>query len=364
MKLAIGRNELLAGVQAVIGAVGSRKSIEVLTFIHARGDGETIFLTATDLETLLVSRIAHPHEPFETLLPAKRLYDVLRAFQDGSVVGLEEKDGKTILKSGRSRFQLALLDPKDFPDKLSEADDEKSFTIPQATLLSMMNAADYAMAEKDVRYYLCGLMFEMTDKFTMVSTDGHRLSKIDEQVEVPTTREEPLQAIIPSHAASELKKLLNEKEDCTLFFSNNHFRVELKNSTFATKLIDGRYPEYQRAIPRNLPNSIKINRQLLLDALNRVRLVLEAKESGVRLQFDGNSLTIVGAYGEEQAEEVLEIDSIAQTEIGLNPRYLIETLRAMQSETIRFDFKDHLTGVVIEGIEQEDGLHVVMSMRL
>lgn len=364
MKLAIGRNELLAGVQAVIGAVGSSKSIEVLTFIHARGDGETIFLTATDLETTLVSRLAHPHEPFETLLPAKRLYDVLRAFQDGSVVGLEEKYGKTILKSGRSRFQLALLDHNDFPDKLSEAANEQSLTIPQAMLLSMMNAADYAMAEKDVRYYLCGLLLELSDKFTMVSTDGHRLAKVDEMIPIPTTREEPLQAIIPSHAANKLKKLLNEKDDCTLFFSKNHFRVELKNSTFATKLIDGRYPEYQRVIPRNLDYSITLNRKLFLDALSRVRLVLEAKESGVRLQFDENSLTIVGAYGKEQAEEILEINSIAQTEVGVNPRYLIETLLAMQSETIRFDFKDTLKVVVLEGVEQEDGIHVVMSMRL
>ncbi len=363
MKLAIGRNELLAGVQAVIGAVGSRKSLEVLTFIHARGDGETIFLTATDLETTLVSRLAHPHEPFETLLPAKRLYDVLRAFQDGSVVGLEEKDGKTILKSGRSRFQLALLDPQDFPI-LNEMEFEQSFTVQQATLLSMMNAADYAMADKDVRYYLCGLLLELSDKFTMVSTDGHRLAKVDEHITVPTTREEPLQVIIPKHAASELKKLLNEKDDCTLFFSKNHFRVEFPHSTFVTKLIDGWFPDYQRVIPRSLDYSITINRQLFLDTLNRVRLVLESKEGGMRFEFDENTLTMTSVNHGEQAEEVLETDCIANTSVGLNPRYLVDVLRAMQSENVCFHFKDHLNAVLLEGIEQQDGTHVVMPMRL
>lgn len=362
MKLAIGRNELLAGVQSVIGAVGSRKSIEVLTFIHARGDGETIFLTATDLETTLVCRLAHSHEPFETLLPAKRLYDVLRAFQGGSVVGLEEKDGKTILKSGRSRFQLSLLDPKDFPDKLLVECDQ-SLTLPQSTLLSMMNVADYAMAEKDVRYYLCGLMLEMSDHFTMVSTDGHRLAKVDEHITVPTTREEPLQVIIPKHAASELKKLLNEKDDCTLFFSKNHFRVEFPSSTFVTKLIDGRFPDYQRVIPRSA-SSITLNRQLLLDAISRVKLVLDSKNSGVRLWFDENRLTIVGTYGGEQAEEVLDITSDVQVEIRLNPIYLIESLRVMQSETITFGFSDHTSSVVLEGIEKDDGQQVIMPMRL
>lgn len=364
MKLAIGRNELLKGVQSVIGAAAGKKGLEILKFLHCQSDGQTLSLMATDLETTLVYRLEHYSEPFTTLLPAKRLHDVLRSFSDGSVVGLEEKDGKTTLKCGRSRFVLATMNPLDYPI-LKESDADYSFTLDQALLLSMMGITDYAVAKKDVRYYLCGLMIEMSEGLTVVATDGHRLAKAHAQIKVPTDRENTIQVIIPADAAGELKKLLNDTEECELSFTKNQFRVDMDECTFVTKLIDGRFPDYHRVIPRDPKIIIPIKREAFIGALSRVRLVLTEENRGVELIFDQNSLTLKAKSSTEDAEEVLDIEySGKESHIGFNYKYLLESLQAMQSETVLLKLTDEYTGLVMEGMEQEDGLHVVMNMRL
>lgn len=365
MKLAIGRNELLKAVQSVIGAVASGKtSLQVLTFLHVQSDGAEIIFTATDLETTLMTRLDHVSEPFTTLLPAKRLYEVLRAFPDGSVVGLEEKDGKTTIKCGRSRFVLGTLDPMDFPI-LPDVTPNHTLTIDQALLRSLLDLSDYAAAVKDVRYYLKGVLLEMSDGFTTVSTDGHRLAKAHADIRVPTDREHPVQVIIPSCAMAELKKLLNDEDECELSFTQNQFRVDLEQQTFITKLIDGRFPDYERVIPKDTPIRIPVKRTDFMEALNRVRLVIEDKNTGIELVFLENTLTLKARNGEESAEEVLDIEySGVEDHIGLNHKYLLEALKAIQSETVMLKLIDMQSSMLIEGIESEDGQHVIMPMRL
>lgn len=365
MKLAIGRNELLKAVQSVIGAVASGKtSLQVLTFLHVQSDGAEIIFTATDLETTLMTRLDHVSEPFTTLLPAKRLYEILRAFPDGSVVGLEEKDGKTTIKCGRSRFVLGTLDPMDFPI-LPDVTPNHTLTIDQALLRSLLDLSDYAAAVKDVRYYLNGVLLEMSDGFTTVSTDGHRLAKAHADIRVPTDREHPVQVIIPSCAMAELKKLLNDEDDCELSFTQNQFRVDLEQQTFITKLIDGRFPDYERVIPKDTPIRIPVKRTDFMEALNRVRLVIDDKNTGIELVFLENTLTLKAQNGEENAEEVLDIEySGGEGHVGFNHKYLLETLKAIQSETVMLKLIDMQSSMLIEGIESEDGQHVIMPMRL
>lgn len=365
MKLAIGRNELLKAVQSVIGAVASGKtSMQVLTFLHVQSDGAEIIFTATDLETTLMTRLDHVSEPFTTLLPAKRLYEVLRAFPDGSVVGLEEKDGKTTIKCGRSRFVLGTLDPMDFPI-LPDVTPNHTLTIDQALLCSLLDLSDYAAAVKDVRYYLNGVLLEMSDGFTTVSTDGHRLAKAHADIRVPTDREHPVQVIIPSCAMAELKKLLNDEDECELSFTQNQFRVDLEQQTFITKLIEGKFPDYHRVIPKDPSFTIPVKRTDFMEALNRVRLVIEDKNTGIELVFLENTLTLKAQNGEENAEEVLDIEySGGEGHVGFNHKYLLEALKAMQSETVMLKLIDMQSSMLIEGIESEEGQHVIMPMRL
>ncbi len=365
MKLVIGRNELLKAVQSVMGAVASGKTtLQVLTFLHVQSDGAEIIFTATDLETTLMTRLDHVSEPLTTLLPAKRLYEVLRAFPDGSVVGLEEKDGKTTIKCGRSRFVLGTLDPQDFP-MLSDVDAEHTLTLDQALLRSLLDLSDYASAVKDVRYYLNGVLLEMSDGFTTVSTDGHRLAKAHADIRVPTDIEHPVQVILPACAMAELKKLLNDEDECELSFTQNQFRVDFENSTFITKLIDGKFPYYHRVIPSDSPIRIPVKRTDFIDALNRVRLVIEDKSAGIELVFLENTLTLKARNGEENAEEVLDIEySGNEFHIGFNHKYLLEALRVMQSENVLLKFTDAQSSVRIDGIENDDGEHVIMTMRL
>lgn len=365
MKLAIGRNELLKAVQSVIGAAASGKtSLQVLTFLHVQSDGAEIIFTATDLETTLMTRLDHVSEPFTTLLPAKRLYEVLRAFPDGSVVGLEEKDGKTTIKCGRSRFVLGTLDPMDFPIQ-QDVTPEHTLTMDQDLLRSLLDISDYAAAVKDVRYFLNGVLLEMSDGFTAVATDGHRLAKARAEIRVPTDIEHPVQVIIPSNAMTELKKLLNDEDECELSFMPNQFRVDFENATFITKLIDGKFPDYHRVIPKDSPIRIPVKRTDFIDALNRVRLVIDDKSTGIELVFVNNTLTLNAGYGEEKADEVLDVEySGDEFHIGFNHKYLLEALRVMQSENVLLKFTDAQSSVRIDGIENDDGEHVIMTMRL
>lgn len=366
MKLAIGRNELLKSVQSVMGAVSrGKQSLPILTFLHVKSDGEEISLTATDLETTLITRLEHTSEPFETMLPAKRLHDVLRAFQDGSTVGLEEKDGKTTIKCGRSRFVLTTMNPQDFPI-LTTSEPDYQITVDQALLKSMMSATDYATAKQDVRYYLNGLMVEMSDKLSVVATDGHRLACTAAEIGLPTDRENVVQVILPADAASELKKLLNDEEECEVSFTKNQCRVDMDTSTFVTKLIEGKFPDYRRVIPANPTIKIQINRELLLNAINRVRLVLNDKASGIELVMNDNTLTLIAKSNEENAEEVLDIEySGGENRIGFNYSYFIDALRVMESENVLLKFTDMQSSVVIEGVDGDDGsLAVIMPMRL
>lgn len=363
MKLVMGRNELLKGVQSVIGAVSRKNNLPILDFLHVTSDGETMTLTATDLETTLISRLMQPSDPFTTLLPARRLYDVLRAFPDGATVGLEEKDGKTTIKCGRSRFVLSTLDANDFP-LLTDDEPDYEVTLDQALLKSLLGTVDYATALKDVRYYLNGVLVEMSDTFTVVGTDGHRLACAFAEVGLPTDRENVVQVILPSDAVRELQRLLNDEEECEIGFTQDRFRVDMENTTFITKLIAGKYPDYQRVIPKETPLVIRVSREALMDALNRVRLVLD-KQDGIECVFTENTLTLKANCNTEDAEEVMDVDYSGETfRIGFNHKYLLEMLKVMESENVLLKFVDAQSSMLVKGVEQEDGLHVVMPVRL
>lgn len=364
MKLAIGRNELLAAVQTVVGAVG-KKSLPVLQFLHVKGNGEKITFTATDLETTLISQAEAQHQAFETLLPAKRLYDVVRAFPVDSVVGLETKDNKTLLKCGKSKFTLATADAGDYPI-LPEVEYSHRFTIPCNQLYDLICYTDYAIAEQDVRYYLCGILMRISDRLVIAATDGHRLAKIeDDRLEI--TAPEPFEVIVPSSSITELKKLLKTEGECELCFASNHLLVNLPNNTvFITKLIDGKFPDYERVIPKTAKYAVEFNREELLSAINRVSLIKNDKTSGLEFDFKENQLTIRGKNSSnEEGEEQIDITFDDVHVFGMNGRYMQEALKVMKSATVVVKMNNAADSIRIEGVEDDDSsIHVLMPMRL
>lgn len=365
MKIAVEREVLLVPMQAVNGAI-EKKGLPILSHVLMVGDGETVIFTGSDLETTLMARASFPHEPFATTLPAKRLVDVLSAFPNGAMVGLQVDEKKATIKAGRSRFQLTPLSAEDYPsfDTLTF---DSEVSLPQAVLKSMIDATEHAMASKDVRYYLNGMMWQFrADMFSMVATDGHRLAvqHYDAATNGTHLGDTDRQVIIPSKAISELKRLLQDTGDCTIQLSNNHVKVNLNERTFITKLIDGRFPDYQRVIPSKSEFDIRVSRETLLSAVSRVALVLE-KNCGLAFCLSENLLTLKAKSYQDAAEEELEIEHLhGPFEIGLSHSYMQDALRAMDSETVRISFQDTASSILITGVESDEGTFVIMSMRL
>lgn len=359
MKIAVEREVLLAPLQVVNGAI-EKKGLPVLTHVLMVGDGETVTFTGSDLETTLIAKARFPHEPFAVTLPAKRFLDVLSAFPKGVIVGVQVDAEKATIKSGRSRFQLVPLPAEDYPSFDTLVFDVEQ-VLPQSVLKSMIDSTEHAMAKQDVRYYLNGLLFEFqSDQFSVVATDGHRLAVQQHRVSCDTDR----QVIIPSKAVSELKRLLQDTGDCTLSMGQNHVKVDLNERTFITKLIEGRFPDYQRVIPKKSDFEIRVNRETLLSAVGRAALVLE-KGSGMAFALSENLLTLKAKNQQDEAEEELEVEHLQGAfEIGLNSSYVQDVLRAMDSETVRFGFTDPDNSVLMTGVESDDGIFVIMPMRL
>ena len=359
MKIAVEREVLLAPLQVVNGAI-EKKGLPVLTHVLMVGDGQTVTLTGSDLETTLIARASFHHEPFAVTLPAKRFLDVLSAFPKGAMVGVQVEDQKATIKSGRSRFQVVPLPAEDYPS-FESIPFESEQIISQSVLKAMIDRTEHAMAKQDVRYYLNGLLFEFQPKaFTVVATDGHRLAVQQQSVSCDTDRP----VIIPSKAVVELKRLLQDTGDCTISIGQNHVKVDLNERTFITKLIDGRFPDYQRVIPKTSAFDIRVNRESFLAAVNRVALVME-KDSGIALSLTENLLTLKAKNNQDEAEEQIEIEYLnGPFEIGLNYRYLQDVCRAMDCETIKLSFTEPGNSVLVEGVESDEGTFVIMPMRL
>lgn len=361
MKLIVERNVLLNAVQNVIGAVARKSTLPILSFLHFKGDGSTITLTATDLETTLLTRFRVEHEPFEALLPAKRLYDLLRAFPDGSMIGFQRTEQKITIKCGKSRFVLATLDPQDYPIT-PDLPLTHHLTLPVNQFHALLDTADYAVAHKDVRHYLNGLMIEMGEQLTVTSTDGHRCATISMPLDTPY--ETPEQRIIPSEALDDLKKLL--KNDCAIDigFAKNRFIATLDHSIFITQVIDGEFPDIQRVIPKNNPLIVEIPREALLSAINRISLINDDKSKGIGIEIRDNKLLLKSRNNDDEGEEVLDIEFDGSVVFGMNASYLQDTLRAIQSNTVRLSMSDSVSSLRIDGVESDEGIHVVMPMRL
>jgi len=361
MKLTFERDVLLPAVQSVMGAIDRKVSMPVLSHVHWRATGSEVFITGTDLQTTLIAKAPLVSEPFETCIPSRKLLDVLRAFPEGSMVGMQIDEAKLTLKCGKSRFTFALLDGKDYPT-FPTSESENSVTVNQAELKSMIAGAAFSIAEQDVRYYLNGLLFEMKgNDFYVVGTDGHRLAV--QHITLANDVDER-QIIMPSKSIVEMKRMLNEGE-CTLELNSNHVKMELANLTFISKLIDGKFPEWRRVVPSKSDIKVPMNRLDLLNALNRVSLVLDKSNSGVSFELSEGCFKLAAKCNDEDAEEQLEVEYLGnEIRIGLNFHYMKDVLNAMTGETILFQMTDAQSSIKIEGVDSDEGQFVIMPMRL
>ena len=366
MKTTIKREDILTPLQHVIGAVERRQTLPILGNVLLKSTGGDLSLTATDLEIEMVAHInADNSDEFQTTIPARKLLDICKALPESAVINFNIEDSRVSLTSARSRFTLASLPAQDFPG-LEEIEAQQTFSIPQNVFKSLFDKTSFAMAQQDVRYYLNGILMEISSgKIKLVATDGHRLALSETPLETGVSDEK--QIIIPRKAVLELSRLLDSNDSqvkCVL--SQNHLRVETDTLVFTTKLIDGKFPDYQRVIPVDGNKTMEVDRETLKNSMSRIAILSNEKYRGIRLTLTAGNLSIqANNPDQEEAEEELQVDyNESDVEIGFNVTYLIDVLSVIDSQKVQVKLKDSNSSAIISDSEDDSSLYVVMPMRL
>lgn len=366
MKFSAPREILLEPLQAVIGVVERRQTMPVLANILIQaGESTGLSVTATDLEVELVASVeVQVEKGGEITVPGRKLLDICRALPDGAAVSFTLSGDKVTVRSGRSRFTLSTLPASEFPT-VEDIKAQQRVKLPQAQLQRLIEKTQFSMANQDVRYYLNGMLLEVAGPVVRtVATDGHRLALCE--LTIGEADASPQQVILPRKGVLELQRLIGENGECTLEIGTNHLRVELGGIRLTSKLIDGRFPDYDRVIPKQSEAPMLADRAQLADGLNRIRILANEKYKGVRVTLKAGSVTVQAHNPEqEEAEEEIEVQyEGAAMEIGFNVEYLIAALRALDAEAVRLEFRDAASSCLIQDPELRDCKYVVMPMRL
>lgn len=366
MKLQVGRNELLSALQSVIGVVERRQTLPVLSNFLLETKDDELVVTGTDLEIELESRARVQNlAPGRATVPARKLFDICRGLPEGAEISLDLGGDKATLKSGRSRYSLSCLKAEEFP-AMGRLADGKKLTLPRKDLKNLIERTQFAMAQQDVRYYLNGMLLEVTPKrVRTVATDGHRLAL--SEVAIDTGIKEQLQVIVPRKAILELQRLLDAgDENITLKFGNGQIQADLDVIRLTSKLIDGRFPDYERVVPEGGDKRVQADREQVKRALARTAILSNEKFRGVRLTLENGKLVLQTHNPEhEEAEEDLEVNyDGGPLEIGFNVNYLLDALGALSSEKFVMELKNSDSSGLIHADGDPSSKYVVMPMRL
>jgi DNA polymerase III subunit beta len=366
MKLSISRESLLKPLQAVIGVVERRQTMPILANVLLVAKDGGLNVTATDLEVELIAaaEVEKVDVPGDITVPGRKFLDITRALQEGSKIGLQLDGDRLVIKSGRSRFVLSTLPAAEFP-LVDKIDATSRLKLAQKEVARLLDKTQFSMAQQDVRYYLNGLLIETTKRrIRAVATDGHRLALCDipiENQEVTTG-----QVIIPRKGVMELHRLLGGGEEVELSIGSNHIRANLDGIRFTSKLIDGRFPDYERVIPSSEATTLKADRETLRGALQRAAILSNEKYRGVRLELGKDTLRIqANNPDQEEARDEIEVQYGGEAiEIGFNVTYLLDALSAVDGETVEIDFVDSNSSCLIRAPKDSHAKYVVMPMRL
>jgi len=369
MKLTIQREALIKPLQMVSGVVERRQTLPILSNILMEVSDHQLLMTATDLEVeMSIELVLAEQSKCETgkiTIPARKFMDICRALPDDAVIDLAIDGDRAIVRAGKSRFVLSTLVADDFPG-IDANKDILEFAMPQLDLKQAIERTQFAMAHQDVRYYLNGMLLEISsDALRLVATDGHRLALCDQGLDI--NNKENQQVIIPRKGVMELARLLEESDSVAkLQLGSNYIRVNTDGISFTSKLIDGRFPDYQNVVPDGGDKIVICDKETLRQALSRASILSNEKYRGVRLQFSTGLLRIFAHNPEqEEAEEEVIIDySGANLEIGFNVTYLMDAVSACTSENVSLSLSDANSCCMIQPQGSTGCKYVVMPMRL
>ena len=365
MKLSIERDRLLRPLAYVTSVVEKRQTLPILGNVLLEYVDGALVMVGTDLETEILTRVEDvTGTEGNCTVTARKLYEICRSLPEDASLEITGGGDKTSVKSGRSRFSLQSLPASDFP-RLEAQDEDLEFSCDRKALRRLLERTAFAMAQQDVRYYLNGCLLELRDsELRAVATDGHRLAKgtLRTEANFPEIR----QVIVPRKAVMELIRLLEDEGPVRLALDTSHLRANLGPVVFTTKLIDGRFPDYEKVIPTSLSTHLLVDRLAFFDILARTAILTNEKFRGVRLNVESGIMRVT-SHNPEQEEAVDEMEveyAGGGIEIGFNVGYLMDALRAMETDQVDFGLQDANSSCTVQAPEDDGTLYLVMPMRL
>jgi DNA polymerase-3 subunit beta len=365
MKFTAAREALLKPLQAVIGVVERRQTMPILSNVLIIAKDGQLAVTATDLEVELVAQTeVEAESDGEITVSGRKLLDICKALPEGSEVNVSLSGEKLSVRAGRSKFNLVTLPAAEFP-VVEDIKAGQTITVGQASLGRLIEKTHFSMAQQDVRYYLNGMLLETGGKhLRAVATDGHRLALCQADLEGEDLEEQ--QVIVPRKGVLELQRLMSGEGDLNIELGSNHIRIQLDGIRFTSKLIDGRFPEYDRVIPKESSNELKADRGEFKSALQRTAILSNEKYRGIRLVIRDSGVVLQAHNPEqEEAEEELAVEYAGEDiEIGFNVNYLLDALGAVEGDDVTLSVQDSNSSCLIRQPGNDDCTFVVMPMRL
>ena len=381
MRLKIAKENLLNVLSHVVGAVERRHTLNILSNVKVQVSNELLTITGSDLEVELVASTTLAEgaciQVGESTVPARKLMDICKSLPTAALIDLQITEDRCILKSGNSRFVLGTLPAEDYPLLNTENTQGTQVTVTQRELKLLFEKTAFAMAVQDVRFYLTGTLLEIDqNQLRAVTTDGHRLALCE--TTATSTATSPIQAIIPRKAVAELQRLLSiEDEQLSLLIGRELLNVtisapsrdkEQANITvrFTTKLIDGKFPDYRRVIPRGGNKNVLIAHDVFKQSLQRVAILSNEKLRGVFLNFGADCLQLRANNPEQdEAIEDLVIQYADEAmEMSFNAQYLLDVLGALDGDDVTMTMTEANQSVLVHDPSQQDQTYVVMPMRV
>ncbi len=368
MNLSIAKDQILTGLQAVQNIVSTRTTLPILSNVLLRAEGEHMQFTATDLDVTITSTVeASIKKPGAITLPVKKLFGICRELASTELeLEVDEKNTCSI-RAGASYYKLRGLGAEEFPPPPNFRE-ERQVVLPQEKVRGMLKKTSFAISTDESRYVLNGIFLSLKEhKFMMVATDGRRLALVDEEVDISEKSQGEL--IVPAKAVSELGRLLQDKGEVEIRFTENQAAFGLRDdkglkTLLVTKLIEGSYPNYRQVIPSETKERISLPREEFLHALKRAEIMTSDKQNSVKFQLTKNNLAITANTPDVgEARESLAINYKGQDmAIAFNPGYLIDPLNALSNDEVYLELIDELS----PGVLKINGpfLYVVMPMRL
>jgi DNA polymerase-3 subunit beta len=362
----IDRDDLLKPLQTVVGIVERKQPLPILSNVLIAKNSSGIKFIATDLEIQITSQqqLELNTEEGTVTVSAKKLQEILRVLPEKSIISLDLQENKLLIKTNKSRFSLQTLPAKDFPVISDQLNNSTKISLKQGLLKKLIGLVQYAMAQQDIRYYLNGVLLLIEgDQIRLIATDGHRLAYVSSRIE---SKYEKYEVILSRKTVNELSKLLTDSEELIdLELAEKQVSLSFSNIVLTSKIIDGKFPDYERVIP-NYTNHLLLDRITILQALQRVAILSNEKFRGVRFVLTEKTLRIISSNSEqEEAQEEIENDYHGPAlDIGFNVNYLLDGLNSTQSQTVTFSFGDPNSSILITVAGENEYKYVVMPMRI